>query len=110
MGVAACFAPCRALYVRRLEVFQAQRCTALRASYNNGRAGCPGSRAASELETLQRMTVNSSFKSCAAAAATAHARLACVIRSTPYNTRGASGNPSSEMAISLKINQLMQRK
>ena len=82
-GVAAGRTPLRAPKLRSAEAFQAHRWAAPCKSRSRGRAGCPGSRAEIEPETLLRMTVSSSLKSWAAAAATAEARSARVSRSTP---------------------------
>jgi hypothetical protein len=58
------------------EAFHAQRCAALRACTRSGREGWLGPSSASVAQTPLRMTVSSLFKSCAAAAVTAHARSA----------------------------------
>ena len=67
-------APLRALKFSRPEAFQAQRWAALCRSRSSGRAGWPGSSVRMEVVTVLRMTVSSSLRSCAAAAATAQMR------------------------------------
>ena len=63
------------------------RCAALCKSSSIGRAGCPGSNFCNEQSVVLTMIVNSSFRSCAAAAATAQARSAFESLSTPESYR-----------------------
>jgi hypothetical protein len=75
-------APRRAVKFSNPEAFQAQRWAAARSCSRAKRAWCAGSMVSNRVSTLLKMTVNSSFQSCAAAAAIAQDRSGLVFGST----------------------------